>query len=111
MRKAMKLMKEFLGVDVEKSEFRQQETLDQTAFFSVAGKKLEQKAKALKAFELFDEHKKGLVVLEDLQRVAADLEEAITVEELEEMIQEVDQAGDGLLTSDDFIRIAKKVRL
>ena len=108
---ARKLLRDCLGVDVETSEFHQKETLDQDEFFSMAGRKLEQKNKAMKAFELFDEHQKGVVVLEDLQRVRDELGESFTSEELEEMIQEVDQSGDGLLTSEDFIKIAKIVRL
>ena len=108
---AMNLMQDFLDIDVKKSEFRQEDTIDQETFNSLAGRKLEQKSRALKAFKLFDVHNKGLVVLEDLQRVAADLDESLAVEELEEMIREVDQSGDGFLTPQDFLDIAKKVQL
>ena len=109
--KAMKLMQDFLDIDVKKSEFSKEDTIDQETFNLLAGRKLEQKSRALKAFKLFDVHNKGLVVLEDLQRVVADLDESLTVEELEEMVREVDKSGDGFLTKTDFLDIAKKVQL
>ena len=104
-------MQDFLDIDVKKSEFSKEDTIDQETFNLLAGRKLEQKSRALKAFKLFDVHNKGLVVLEDLQRVVADLDESLTVEELEEMVREVDKSGDGFLTKTDFLDIAKKVQL
>jgi Ca2+-binding EF-hand superfamily protein len=37
--------------------------------------------------------------------------EEVTPEELEEMVQEFDQSGAGILTKDDLIRIAREVGL
>jgi len=100
-----------LQIKLELSDFCGRETIDQTTFNTFAGDKLLQKSKALKAFKIFDSHGKGVVVLEDLQRVAAELEEPVNVEELEEMIQEVDSRCDGMLTPEHFVKIASKVGL
>ena len=68
--------------------------------------------KAERAFGLLDEVGKGVVVFEDLRRVANEfLEEEVTDEDLEEMIREIDQSGDGILTREDFYRLANKVNL
>jgi centrin-3 len=70
-----------------------------------------QQEKATRAFQLIDEAQKGVVVLEDLQRIAADLDQELTEEELVEMIQFVDKSSDGLLTPRHFFKIARKVNL
>ena len=67
--------------------------------------------KAHKAFELFDKDKKGVVVLEDLQRVAQELDEDMSEEDLTEMIHFLDRSGDGILCQRDFVRLARKVNL
>lgn len=87
------------------------EQLDQASFLRFAAAKAIQTDKAHRAFELIDQDGKGVVVLEDLERVAQDLGEDITREELEEMVELADQSGDGLLTAQDFIRVARKVNL
>jgi Ca2+-binding EF-hand superfamily protein len=72
-----------------------------------------QKQKADLVFDMLDEAGKGVVVVEDLQLVAAEyLSDDINDEsDLVEMIQEVDQSGDGILTRDDFYRIASQILL
>jgi centrin-1 len=87
------------------------ESLDQTSFLSFAASKAIQTDKAHNAFELMDQDGKGVIVLQDLERVAQELGEDMSTEELEEMIQLADRSGDGLLTAHDFIRIARKVNL
>jgi Ca2+-binding EF-hand superfamily protein len=78
----------------------------------LALQKWTQTAKAERAFTLLDEAKKDFVVVEDLQRVASEMPgEDVTPEELEEMVQEFDQSGAGILTKDDLIRIARDVGL
>eukprot|EP00977_Amphora_coffeiformis_P023128 scaffold12232_cov149-Amphora_coffeaeformis.AAC.2 len=68
--------------------------------------------KAERAFGLLDEAGKGVVVFEDLRRVANEfLEEEVTDEDLVEMIQVIDQSGDGILTKEDFHRLANTVNL
>ncbi|GAX11058.1 hypothetical protein FisN_24Lh005 [Fistulifera solaris] len=72
----------------------------------------QQQQRARKVFSLLDEAGKGVVVVQDLQRVAQEmLEEEVNDEDLEEMIREFDQSGDGLLYPDDILRIARLVGL
>lgn len=87
------------------------ETLDTDMFLRYAAAKTIQKEKSDKAFQLMDGGDKGIVVIEDLQRVAADLGEDISEEELQEMIEFVDPSGEGLLTHKHFFKIARQTRL
>lgn len=104
-------MKKALGLRIEAREMPRNEMITRDEFYSLAGRKLIQKEQALKAFALFDPSEKGVVILEDLQRVASELGEELTVVEMEEMIREVDQSGEGLLTTEDFVKIANVVGL
>ncbi len=85
--------------------------LDEESLVRFAVTKAIQVDKAYKVFELMDQDGKGVVVLEDLERVAAEQGEDISREELEEMVQFADGSGEGLLTAQDFIRMARKVNL
>ena len=87
------------------------EYLDEESFVRFAIGKTIQVDKAYKVFELMDQDGKGVVVLEDLERVAADLGENISADQLQEMIQFADGSGEGLLTAQDFVRMARKVNL
>ena len=64
-----------------------------------------------KAFRLFDSEEKGKIGFKDLKRVAKELGENMTDEELNEMIEEADRDGDGEISEEDFIRIMKKTNL
>lgn len=73
---------------------------------------------AIRVFQLLDVDGKGVVVLEDLQRVAPDImggegsgKNSWKDEDLVQMVSQVDRSGDGLLTKDDMIRIARAVGL
>ena len=65
----------------------------------------------LKAFRLFDDDNTGKVSLKNLKRVARELGETMTDEELQEMIDEADRDGDGEISEEEFIRIMKKTNL
>ena len=65
----------------------------------------------LKAFRLFDDDNTGKISLKNLKRVARELGETMTDEELQEMIDEADRDGDGEIGEEDFIRIMKKTNL
>ena len=65
----------------------------------------------LKAFRLFDDDNTGKISLKNLKRVARELGETMTDEELQEMIDEADRDGDGEISEEEFIRIMKKTNL
>lgn len=65
----------------------------------------------LKAFRLFDDDNTGKISLKNLKRVARELGEAMTEEELQEMIDEADRDGDGEICEEEFVRIMKKTNL
>lgn len=65
----------------------------------------------MKAFRLFDDDQTGKISLKNLKRVARELGETMTDEELQEMIDEADRDGDGEIGEEDFIRIMKKTNL
>ena len=61
----------------------------------------------IKAFKLFDEDNTGKITLKNLRRVAKELGETISDEELAAMIDEFDRDGDGAIDQEDFIAILK----
>ncbi|XP_065828249.1 centrin-3-like [Oscarella lobularis] len=58
-----------------------------------------------KAFNLFDDDNTGKISLRNLRRVARDLGENISEEELRAMIDEFDKDGDGEINRDEFLSI------
>jgi len=64
-----------------------------------------------KAFRLFIDDDSNKISLKHLRRVAKDLGENMTDEELQEMIDEADRDGDGEISEEDFIRIMTKTNL
>ena len=96
-------IQEFVGEDTEEVE------LD--AFLQFGAVELARQEKARQAFDLFDKDGKGVVVLQDLQRVSEELGEKFSDEQLEEMIELIDRSGDGLLMPQDFFKLARKVNL
>lgn len=64
-----------------------------------------------KAFRLFIDDESNKISLRHLRRVAKDLGENMTDEELQEMIDEADRDGDGEISEEDFIRIMTKTNL
>ncbi|KAK0162616.1 hypothetical protein PV327_006381 [Microctonus hyperodae] len=69
------------------------------------------KEEVLKAFRLFDDDDTGKITLKNLKRVAKELGENMTDEELQEMIDEADNDGDGEISEAEFMRIMKKTCL
>ena len=59
----------------------------------------------LKAFRLFDDDETGKITFRNLKRVAKELGENMTDEELQEMIDEADRDGDGEIDESEFLRI------
>ena len=102
-------------------------------FLQLMGGKMSEKdtkEEILKAFKLFDDDDSGKITFTNLKRVAAELGENLTDEELQvsvrvkqfnekklnsfslqEMIDEADRDGDGEVNQDEFLRIMKKTSL
>lgn len=83
-------------------------------FYTLMAKKIEDKDASdeiMKAFQLFDDKNTGKIGLQNLKRVAKELGESLSDEELKEMISEADRDGDGFVNKDEFLRIMKKTCL
>ena len=61
-----------------------------------------------KVFRLFDDEKAGYITIKNLRRVAKELGETMTDEELLEMVERADSDGDGKVTPEDFYNIMTK---
>jgi centrin-1 len=61
-----------------------------------------------KVFALFDEDETGKISFRNLKRIAQELGESLTDEELQEMIEEADRDGDGLINPEEFYRVMRK---
>ncbi|XP_053735118.1 centrin-3 [Synchiropus splendidus] len=59
----------------------------------------------LKAFKLFDDDESGRISLRNLRRVARELGEEVSEEELRSMIAEFDTDGDGEINQEEFVSI------
>lgn len=66
------------------------------------------RAEILKAFRLFDDDDTGVITLANLKRVAKELGENMTDDELQEMIDEADKDLDGVINEEEFFNIIKK---
>jgi len=65
----------------------------------------------LKAFRLFDDDETGKISFRNLKRVAKELGENMTDDEIQEMIEEADRDGDGEISEEEFMRIMRKTNL
>jgi centrin-1 len=65
----------------------------------------------LKAFRLFASDNPSGITFKDLKRVSRELGEKMSDEELQEMIDEADRNGDGVVDEQEFLRIMRKTNL
>ena len=65
----------------------------------------------MKAFRLFDDDETGKISFKNLKRVAKELGENMTDDEIAEMIEEADRDGDGEIGEEEFMRIMRKTNL
>lgn len=69
------------------------------------------KEEMMKAFRLFDDDETGKISFRNLKRVAKELGENMTDDEIQEMIDEADRDGDGEISEEEFYRIMRKTNL
>ena len=121
--KELKIAMRALGFEPKKEEVRKMirdidkdgsGTIDFEEFLTMMTVKMGQrdsKEEMGKAFRLFDDDETGRISFKNLKRVAKDLGENLTDEELQEMVDEADREGTGEVSLDDFMRIMKKTNL
>jgi len=61
-----------------------------------------------KIFKLFDDSGSGQITTANLVRVAKELGESMSEEELKEMIEHADKSSNGSVSPDDFYRLMMK---
>ena len=64
-----------------------------------------------KAFKLFDEDGTGKISLRNLRRVAREMQENLSDDELQAMIDEFDKDGDGEINESEFLAIMKQTSI
>ena len=121
--KELKVAMRALGFEPKKEEIKKMisdidkdgnGTIDFNEFLDMMTAKMSEKdsrEEILKAFRLFDDDEKGKISFRNLKRVAKELGETMTDEELAEMIEEADRDGDGEINEEEFLRIMKKTSL
>ena len=121
--KELKVAMRALGFEPKKEEIRKMISdidkdgngnIDFQEFLDMMTTKMSEKdsrEEILKAFRLFDDEEKGKITFRNLKRVAKELGENMTDEELHEMIEEADRDGDGEINEEEFLRIMKKTSL
>lgn len=118
--KELKAAMRALGFQVRKADVRkmiadidkdESGTIDFNEFIDLMTGKMSErdtKEEIAKVFELFDAEGNGRIGFRELKRVVLELGEAISDEEMREMIEEADRDRDGYVTFEDFWRIMKK---
>lgn len=88
--------------------------IDLNDFFRIMTAKMaerDSREEILKAFRLFDEDDTGKISFKNLKKVAKELGENLTDEEIQEMIDEADRDGDGEINEEEFLRIMRRTFL
>lgn len=110
-----------LGFHIKKSEIRQlfidldkdlsSATVTYEEFLEMVTPRMnnrDTREEILKIFSLFDDDNTGVISFKNLKRVAQELGENLTDEELQEMIDEADRDGDGVINEEEFYRVMRK---
>ncbi|ERE88376.1 centrin-2-like protein [Cricetulus griseus] len=120
--KELKIAMRALGFEPKKDEVRQMTveidkgtgTIGFEDFFAIMSVKMsekDEKEEILKAFKLFDDDATGSISLNNIKRVAKELGENLTEDELQEMLDEADRDGDGEINEEEFLRMMKRTSL
>jgi centrin-1 len=118
--KELKVAMRALGLDAKKDEIRRMindidkdgsGTIDFNEFLNMMTARMgdrDSREEIVKVFRLFDDDETGKISFKNLKRVAQELGENMTDEELQEMIDEADRDGDGEVNEEEFFRIMKR---
>ncbi|VDP89645.1 unnamed protein product, partial [Echinostoma caproni] len=121
--KELKVAMRALGFEPKREEIKKlltefdcesKESIEFSDFMKMMAVKMQDKdakEEILKAFKLFDDDETGKISFKNLKRVAKELGENLTDEELQEMIEEADRDGDGEVNEQEFLRIMKKTNM
>jgi centrin-3 len=119
----LKVAMRALGFDVKKAEvlklmkeYDRKETgrIEYADFLEIMTQKMAERdpeEEIRKAFALFDEEKTGAISVKNLRRVARELGEVLTDDELQAMIDEFDKNGDGVIDEQEFMAIMKQTSI
>lgn len=88
--------------DIDKDGSGKLSFVDFLSLMTVKMAEKDTKEEILKAFRLFDDDETGTISFKNLKRVAKELGENLTDEELQEMIDEADRDGDGEVNVSDW---------
>ena len=83
-------------------------TIDFEEWLSLMTKRVSDKdtrANINKVFALYDDERTGFISVKNLRRIAQELSENISEEELQELITRADLDQDGLVSEDEFYNI------
>jgi len=121
--KELKVAMRALGFEPKKEEIKKMisdidrdgsGTIDFNEFLHMMTSKMSErdnKEEIAKAFKLFDDDGTGKITLKNLRRVAKEIGENMTDQELSEMIAEADSDADGGVALLDFVQIMKRTQL
>ena len=119
----LKVAMRALGFDVKKpevvelmNEYDREQTgaIEYPDFLDIMTQKIRNRdpmEEILKAFKLFDEDNSGRISLRNLKRVARELGENLSDDELQAMIDEFDKDQDGEISEQEFLNIMKQTSI
>ena len=112
-----------LGFEMEKEAYKKiindyidegQKEIDWHTFLQIMTKQYgnrDPQEELLQCFRIFDNGEAGFIKFKDLKRVAKELGENMTDEEINEMIEETDKDGDAQISFEEFQNIMKHTTL
>ena len=121
--KELKVAMRALGFEPKKEEIRKMiadadrdgsGVIDFPEFLDMMTQKMAERdprEEMLKAFRLFDDDETGKISFKNLKRVAKELGENMTDEEIFEMIEETDKDGDSEISLEEFTNIMNHTKL
>eukprot|EP01015_Nassula_variabilis_P018245 TRINITY_DN2963_c0_g2_i5.p2 TRINITY_DN2963_c0_g2~~TRINITY_DN2963_c0_g2_i5.p2 ORF type:complete len:164 (+),score=59.13 TRINITY_DN2963_c0_g2_i5:66-557(+) len=119
----LKVAMRALGFDVRKAEVLQlikeydrddSGRIEYDDFLEIMTKKYAERdpsEEILKAFKLFDDDNTGKITLKNLRKIARDLGENLSDDELKAMIDEFDKDQDGSINEDEFLNIMRQTSI